>query len=190
MEFESFLEETGSREKELEHLQGRLEQFLSKERAQETAVQIYEFALRVEEEIGKILKDPLVAKLYEYDGLFFTAREGGGFHRAYDGIHILQSLDNAKLEIFFYEKEQDDAIQRLLQDLDANLWAAKARRMNWEEEGTLRLLPREVIEAILADLKERKRQATERECPPLSLEEQTFFDPYEEQLNKEGAAKK
>lgn len=186
-EFESFVEKTGPREKEMERVQSKLEQFLPKGKARETALHIYEFVLSVDEEIGRILHDPLVAKLYEYDGLFFTAREGGGFHRAYDGIHILQSLNNSKLETFFREKEQDNAIQWLLQDLDTNLWVAKARRMNWEEEGTLRLLPKEVLEAIIEDLKERKKQVIERELSPLSPEEQAFFEPYEDQL-KTGAA--
>lgn len=179
-EFESSVEKTGPREKEIERIQKKLEQFVSKEVARETAMWIYALALDVDQEIGRILQDPQVLKLYEYDGQFFTPRSGGGFHRAFDGIHVLQSLTNSTIETFFYGKGKKHAIQSLMNDLGQDSWSAKIRRMNWEEYHTLNSVPEQVVAEIIKDYRERTRQA--EEPPPLSVEEFAFFQFYEEEM--------
>ena len=171
----------GLHQNHLEHLQNKLEEFLFAHEARDTAVQIYDLALDIDEEIGRILKDPLARRLYEYDGQFFTPRGTRGFHTAFDGLHLLKSLRDSMLETFFRGREKHFAIRWLLEELGKHAWVAKRRRMNWEESHTLDLVPKEVLEAIIEDILERRRQAGE-DPPPLSLEEQAFFQSYEEEL--------
>jgi hypothetical protein len=59
-----------------ESIQNRLREFLSAQEAREAAMRVHNLALDTDEEIGRILKDPLVGRLYEYDGqsLFPEAR--------------------------------------------------------------------------------------------------------------------
>jgi hypothetical protein len=55
--------------------------------------------------------------------------------------------------------------------------------MNWEESQTLGLAPKEVLEAILKDALERRREAAAGP-PELSLEERAFFQSSEAQLER------
>src|ERR1700694_1008456 len=64
----------GLHQKHRERIQNKLEEFLLAPEARDTATQVYDLALDVDEEIARILKDPLVGRLYEYDGRFFTPR--------------------------------------------------------------------------------------------------------------------
>ena len=50
-------------------------------------MRIYDLALEVDEDISRVLQDPLAEKLYEYDGQFFTPRSTNGLHTAFDGWH-------------------------------------------------------------------------------------------------------
>lgn len=179
--FEPGTEKKTPHEKEIQRIQNKLEEYLSNREARETAVWIYELALDVDGEIGRILKDPLVGRLYEYDGLFFTPRGTSLFHRAFDGIHILQSLDNSKIDTFFRGRDQHAALQWLMDELGTHKWEATVRRMNWEEEGQLGVLSKAVVEEIVQDVRERRRLA-EADSLPFSAEEQAFFQPYEDEM--------
>ena len=54
--------------------------------------------------------------------------------------------------------------------------------MNWEEEGSLNCLSKEVMDAIFEDVTERRRQRAALVPPPFSPEEKAFFESYEKQL--------
>ncbi len=168
-------------QKHRERIQNELEEFLPAHEARDTATQVYDLALDVAEELGRILKDPLVGRLYEYDGRFFTPRGTQLFHGAFDGLHILKSLKDSILETFFRGREKHFAIRWLMEELGKHAWVAKIRRMNWEESHTLSLVPQEVLDEIIKDIRERRRQAGENP-PPLSPEEQAFFQSYEEEM--------
>ena len=167
--------------REMERVQNKLEQFLSVNEARETAKQIYDLAIEVDEEIDRILKDPLVARLYEYDGLFFTPRGTTLFHRAFNGIHVLRSLSDSKIDTFFYGRNKKFALKWMMEHLGTHTWEAKIRRMNWEESSTLSILTPEVIAAIIEDVRYR-RSLVKAEPRPLSPEERAFFKSFEDQM--------
>src|SRR5579862_2648702 len=171
-------------QKQRERIQSKLEEFLSAQAARETATHINDLALGIDEEIGRILKDPLLRRLYEYDGRFFTPRGTRLFHTAFDGLRLLESLSDSIIETFFRGREKHFAVRWLLQELRKHAWVAKIRRINWVESRTLDLVPKEVLEAIIEGTWECRREA--RTDPPrLSLEEQTFFQSFEEQMEKQ-----
>jgi hypothetical protein len=171
----------GLHQRHRERIQNKLEEFLPAAEARETAMEVYNLALDVGEEIGRILKDPLVGKLYEYDGRFFIPRGTGLFHTAFDGLHLLKSLKDSMLETFFRGREKRMAIRWLMEELGKHAWVAKIRRMNWEESGTLSIVPKDVLDEIIKDTGGRRRQ-TEADPSPLSPEEQAFFQSFEEQM--------
>lgn len=173
------------RQKHRERIQNELEEFLPAPEARETAAQVYNLALDVDEEIGRILKDPLVRRLYEYDGQFFTPRGTRGFHTAFDGLYLLKWLSDSILAAFFRGRDKRCAIRWLLEELGKHAWVAKRRRMNWEESNTLDLVPKDVLEAIIKGASERRREAVTGP-PRLSLEEQAFFQSFEEQMERQG----
>jgi hypothetical protein len=162
-----------------ERIQNKLRAFLSAQEARDTATRIHSLALEVDEEIGRILQDPRVGRRYEYDGRFFTARDVKLFHIAFDGIHLLESLTDSSLELFFRGRQKHAAIRGLLDDLDKHAWVVRVRRLNWEEFETLGLVPPDILDEIIKSAKAREREA---ETPPLSVEEQDFFQPFEEQM--------
>src|SRR5215471_657060 len=131
---------------EVQRIQSKLADFLSPHEAREIALRVYDVALDVDYEINRILNDPLVSRLYEYDGQFFTPRGTRRFHTAFDGVHTLKWLGNSMIDTFFKGKKKSFAIRWLLDELHKLSWVAKRRRMNWEESRTLGLLPKEVIE--------------------------------------------
>jgi hypothetical protein len=90
----------------LDRIQNKLQEFLSPQDAWETVIEIYDLVLEADDEIDRILRDPLVQKFYEYDGRFFSRKSNWGFYRAFDGIHILQSLNDAILETFFRSRDR------------------------------------------------------------------------------------
>jgi hypothetical protein len=171
----------GFHQEHRERIQSALMEFLSPREARETAAQVCELALETDEEIGRILKDPKVGRLYEYDGQFFTPRGTRLFHTAFDGLHLLKSLSGSIIEAFFRGREKHSAIRLLLEELSKHAWLARIRRMNWEEFDTLDLVPKDVLEAIVKHSWKRKREALESP-PRMSVEEQTFFEPFEKQL--------
>ena len=179
---ESYVEKRAPHEKEIVRIERKLEQHLSREEARETAARIYDLAFDVDEEINRILSDPKVTRLYEYDGLFFTPKGKTGFHRAFSGFHVLQSLDNHKIDLFFSHREKDSALKWLMDELETHRWEATVRRMNWEDEGSLSCLTREVIDAIMADVRERRRKAKEQTPSLMTPEEQAFFQRYEQEM--------
>jgi hypothetical protein len=172
-------------QKHMERIQNKLEEFLPAAEARETAAQVYDLALDVDEELGRILNDPLVGKLYEYDGRFFTPRGTRLFHTAFDGLHILKSLKDSMLETFFRGREKRVAIRWLMEELGKHAWVAKIRRMNWEESGSLSMVPKGVFDGIIKDIRGRRRQ-TEADPAPLTSEEQAFFHSFEEQMRSSG----
>src|SRR5712691_2151185 len=177
-------EALGPRQEHRERIQNELQEFLSAQEARETATHVYNLALDIDQEIGRILKDPLVRRLYDYDGQFFTPRGTRHFHTAFDGLHLLKWLSDSILATLFRGRQKHFAIRWLLEELGKHVWVAKRRRMNWEESHTLDLVPKEVLEAILRRA-ERKREA-EAGPLPLSLEEQAFFQSFEEQMERLG----
>ena len=54
--------------------------------------------------------------------------------------------------------------------------------MNWEDEGHLGVLSKEVVAAVVEDVAERRRQAAADTPQPLSSQEQAFFRSYEKAL--------
>jgi hypothetical protein len=174
-------EASGAHQAHRERIQSELKEFLSAQEARETAAQVYNLALDVDEDIGRILKDPLARGLYDYDGQFFTPRGTRHFHTAFDGLRLLKWLSDSMLATFFGGREKHFAIRWLLEELGKHAWVAKRRRMNWEESHTLDLVPKEVLEAIIKTAWER-RSEVEAGPPPLSLEEQAFFQSFEEQM--------
>lgn len=165
-----------------ERIQSELKEFLSAHEARETATNVYNLALDIDEEIGRILKDPLVRRLYEYDGQFFTPRGTRLFHTAFDGVHLLKWLSDSILATFFCGREKRLAIRWLLDELARHAWVAKRRRMNWEES---HLMPKEALEAIIKSDSERRTEG-EADPRPLSLEERAFFQSFEEQMERRG----
>lgn len=163
------------------HIQNKLEEFLSAQDARGTAMKIYDLLLEVDYELDRILRDPLVRNLYEYDGRFFTPKYAWGFYRAFDGMHILHSLSDATLETFFHRKDQRSAIRWLMEELEKHSWEAKVRRMNWEESGTLSVISRAVLDDILRHVRQRQ-VGTAGEDTPLSSEERAFFQSFEDQM--------
>jgi len=174
-------EALGPHQKHRERIYNELREFLSVRDARETATHVYNLALDIDDEIGRILKDPWVRRLYEYDGRFFTPRGTRGFHAVFDGLHLLESLSDSILQTFFRGREKHFAIRWLLEELGKHAWVAKRRRMNWEESHTLDLVPKEVLEAIFERAAERRGEA-EADPSRLSLEEQAFFQSFEEQM--------
>jgi hypothetical protein len=168
-------------EKELQRIHSKLNQFLSDREAHQAATWIQAVVLEVDEEISRILRDPLVRELYAYDGKFFMPKGADSFHRAFDGFNILQSLTNSAVQTYFYAREKQDAIRWLMDDLDTHRWAARVRRMNWEESGTLCCVRSEVIEEIVRRVTEENVHA-EHDHPQLSPEETAFFKSYEDQI--------
>jgi hypothetical protein len=168
-----------------ERIQSELKEFLSAREARETATEVYNLAVEIDEDIGRILKDPLARRFYEYDGQFFTPRDTPGFHVAFDGLYLLRSLSDSKLEGFFRGRKKHLAIRLMLDELGKHAWVAKRRRMNWEESNNLGLVPKDVLDAIIKDALERER-AAKAEPAELSLEEQAFFRSYEAQMERPG----
>jgi hypothetical protein len=170
---------------QIENIQNRLREFLSAEEARIVANRVHNLALDTDEEIGRILKDPLVGRLYDYDGQFFTARGTRLFHTAFDGFHLLKWLGESTFESFFRGREKHAAVRWLLEELGKHARLARIRRMNWEESHTLGVLPKEVLEAILKESCERMREAGAG-LPALSPEERAFFQSFEEQMERRG----
>jgi hypothetical protein len=54
----------GPHQEHRERIQNELREFLSAQEARETATHVYSLALDIDEEIGRILKDPLARRLY------------------------------------------------------------------------------------------------------------------------------
>jgi hypothetical protein len=179
MHFLGLSEASSSHQEHTESIRNKLGEFLSVQEARETATRVHNLALDTDEEIGRILKDPLVRRFYEYDGQFFTPRGTRFFHTAFDGLHLLQWLSDCSLETFFRERGKDAAIQWMLEELGKHAWVAKVRRMNWEEFQTLGLVRQEVLDAIINGAEERMRETIP---PRLSSEEQAFFQSFEEQM--------
>ena len=176
-------EALGPHQKHRERIHNELKEFLSAQEARETVTHVYNLALDIDEEIGRILKDPLIRRLYEYDGQFFTPRGTRHFHTAFDGLHLLKWLSDSILATFFRGREKHFAIRWLLEELGKHAWVAKRRRMNWEESHTLGLVPKEALEAIFKRASERRGEA-EADPSRLSLEEQAFFQSFEEQMER------
>jgi len=162
---------------EVELIQSKLAEFLLPHEARELTMQVCNLAMDVDIDIDRILQDPLVGRLYEYDGQFFTPRGAGGFHTAFDGLHILKSLRNC-IDTFFKARSKRSAIRWLLDELNMHRWVARRRRTNWEECGTLGLMPKETIQEIM----DAQGQGGRLPPPPLSAEEQAFFKSFEEEL--------
>ena len=172
-------------QKHRQRIEKELSEFLSAHEARDTATRVYNLAIEIDEDIDRILKDPLVRRLYEYDGMFFTPRGTRGFHVAFDGFHLLRSLSDSKIGAFFRGREKHFAIRWLLKELGTHAWVAHRLRMNWEESHTLGLVPKEVLETIIKDALERRREAAAGP-PELPLEEQAFFQSYEAQMERHG----
>src|SRR5579871_3378066 len=76
-------------EQELKRIESKLKEFLPRQVAREIVARIYTLARDADEEIERILQDPVIARLYEYDGRLFTARDSFEFHQAFSGLNAL-----------------------------------------------------------------------------------------------------
>ena len=163
-------------------LQAELERFVDPEEARQLMTQINDRVMEVDDEIDRILRDPLVSESWEYDGRCFVLKNNGfGLQVAFDGFNILQWLETYAY-CFFRFHPKETGIKLIGKELDTFLWLARASRMNWEEEGHLSVVRREVIEAVVADVKERRRAAAAMTPSPLAPEERAFFESYEAEL--------
>jgi hypothetical protein len=174
----------GPYQEHIDNIHNKLKEFLPLPEALTVATQVQEAALEIDEEIGRILKDPKVRKLYDYDGQFFTARFERLFHTAFDGDHILKWLRETTVASFFRGKEKQGAIEYMLEEVRKHAAVAKIRRMNWEDTQTLGMLPKDVLDALLKESHERMKAC---EVVAMSSEEQVFFQSFEEQLKNEGS---
>jgi hypothetical protein len=68
-----------------------------------------------------------------------------------------------------------------MEELGKHAWEAKVRRLNWEESGTLSVVPKEVLGEIVRRIRQREIQDREEEAP-LSFEERTCFQSLEDQM--------
>jgi len=171
-------------ERHRSRIQMKLRTFLPPHEAQDTAVHIYRLALTTQEEIGRILRHPVVNQLYAYDGRFFTARHTRLFHTAFDGLHVLGSLNDSHFQAFFRGMERRGASRRLLDAVSMHAWTARVRRMNWEEFQTLGLVPQALLDQALLDqaLRDDIDAGPESSPAPMSLEQQSFFQAFEKQM--------
>jgi len=169
----------GLHQAELQRIQKKLAEFLSPREARELAKKAFVLALEVDDDIRRILQDPIIEELYNYDGQFFTLRGASGFYTAFDGLHLLSTLSNS-IDIVFKTLPKRSAIECLLADLDQHRWVAKRRRMNWEDCGTLCLVPEETVREII----DAQKRELALNPPPLSAEEQAFFMYFEKQLEQ------
>lgn len=175
--------DTGLREQARQSVQAELARLMPATDTSEIMRRICESVREVDQEIDRILRDPLVSEAWEYDGKCFVARRGYfGLHVAFDGLSILEWLEK-NLAWFFRSNSADVGMALLMKEMDTFLWLAKVRRMNWEEEGHLGVLGREVIRAVLDDVQERRRLAAQSDVQPLSDGERAFFRFYEEEMN-------
>ena len=164
----------------MQRIQNELAEFLAPSEARDLAAQVEEVVFGIDQNINCILEDPLVKRLFDYDGKFFTPRGSGGLHMAFDGLHVLTSLGNW-IHTLFNGRPKDSAIRAVLEEIHTHDWLAKRRRMNWQGFGTLGVIPEQTIKEILADLDRR----AEADPSPLSPEELAFFRSFEEQLEAE-----
>lgn len=164
---------------EVERITQKLAEFLPPEEARNVALQIRDVALAIDEEIDLLLKDPLVQELYEYDGLFFTLKGSTQFHTAFDGLRLLQSLDNSIIEVFFRGRKREFSVRWLLDEVSKHSWVAQKRRLNWEESQTLGLLRKGTVEEIIKANRSARSRTGEAQ---LSAEEQAFFRFFEEEM--------
>ena len=167
-----------ARAQHIARIEQHLSDILSMHDAREAAARIGQVAFETDVEISRILEDPLVKKLYEYDGRIFTTRSGDLFHTAFDGLRLLESLSASRLQSFFLAGENKGALERLLDHVSMHAWVAKARRMNWEEFGSLGLVAPDALERLAV-------RSGEPEPPPLFPEEREFFERFESQLRSQ-----
>jgi len=168
-------------EKEISRIQKKLLQLLSDREAQSVLNLICTLVAQVDEEINRILSDPLLELLYQYDGRFFVSKRTQLFHRAFDGLHVLQSLSDDILETYFGRRRKNEATEWLMDSLGTHIWEAKVRRLNWEDSGTLCCITDEVLNEFIRQTRERRGPA-EKALSPLTAEEETFFEAYEDRI--------
>ena len=166
---------------ELRRIEGKLLEYLPVEETEEAIAQMYDLTREIDEDIAVLLQDPVVRRLYEYDGQFFTLRGTNQFHTAFSGLYLLRSLEDSMIDAYFRARKRDFAIRWLLEELSKHGWVAKRRRLNWEESQTIGLIPKEVLDEIFA-MHERRMRAQQGPAP-LSEEERAFFKSFEDALS-------
>lgn len=169
-------------EKEISRIQKTLVKFLPEREAQKVVNRICILVAEVDREINSILSDPLIAMLYEYDGRFFLSRRTHLYHRAFDGLHVLQSLSEDMLETYFVRRRHHEATEWLMDSLGTYIWEAKVRRLNWEDSGTLSCITEEALDEMIRQTLERTGRP-ETKPSPLSAEEEAFFQLYEDEIH-------
>ena len=170
--------------RELARIERKLREYMQEAEARRTAARIHALTVEVDQEINRILSDPLVPLIFKYDGKLFIGRGTSCFHRAFNGINILESLTNPTLECYFRVQNKRDAVEWLMKDLGSHVCDAKVRRRNWEYCGSLSCLSDDVIAEVIRRVNERRRLAALAAQTPseLSPEEKSFFKRYEDEL--------
>jgi hypothetical protein len=173
-----------ARDHECCRIEAKIREYLPETEARAVASGIESLARDVDDEITKILSDPLVLRLFNYDGKLFTPRGAYSFHRVFDGIRILQSLTDFSLECYFRSGDCAAAVRWLMDDLEAHLWQARVRRMNWEEGGSLHSIPDDLIAEVArrAGAVDRRFKCESGKPFELTPEELSFFKAYEEEM--------
>lgn len=175
--FESFEQRVNLYEKEIERIRSILKKYLPEKEAVETAAEIYEMILDIDEGIDELLKDPEVLKKYTYDGnLFIPKDKPNFFHKAANGLKILKSIDENILDSFGHDKIS--ASKTLFHWLNEYVERARFLIERWHQSKTLTTLDAEEIKRALEKQKEN-------DSAPLSDEQRNFFELYEKQMKDE-----
>lgn len=175
------MSEIGPNKKGLQSVREELERFVGSDDAQLVLCHIEECVVSVDAELDRIRRDPLLSLHWDYDGRVFSAKQGFGFQVAFDGINILEWL-KTNLHILFRARSTSQALAEVSKELDTFVWLAEARRIHWEEEGHLNLLPKSVFDSIIEDLGERFSAPGGAQTKEMTREEELFFRRYEKQL--------
>lgn len=143
------------RERELARIRADLRNFFTVSEARLIVGKIEEISIEIDSDIAAILGDPRSSALYRYDGRIFTSRHERLFHAAFDGLRLLEWLSATVFKALFSSSGRTRELERLFEKIEKIRWVATTRRRNWEEFGTLGLVPGDPL--------------------PLSAEEARFF---------------
>jgi len=165
---------------QIQRIEIKLQEFLSPEAARDAVLRFYAVARDADSEVRGILRDPEMNRLYVYDGYYFRPKQGPGFHRALDGVHLLELLTESMMDAYFREMRCQDAIARLTWELHRERTLVRIRRMLWQTSRSLSLVSGDLLEEIRR-LQETEANSAGAACL-LSREEQAFFRNYEVQM--------
>jgi len=168
-------------ELELKRIESKLQEFLQRPVAREIVARIYGLARDADEEIERILQDPEISRLYEYDGQLFMARGSFEFHQAFSGLNALRSLTDSIIDILFRSTQAPRAVRRLVAELHHHAMQARRNRIQWEETGTLGA---STDDGAASERIGISAGAETEMLTDMSPEEEKFFGAYEREMSE------